>query len=193
MTEKAAILDLETGGTRPGDAIFSIGAVCVDLDTSDVTDFFYRVIDIASAEKHGLLTTSTMLWWGAQDKTARAEIFEKDKPSAVDLFDAIDDFAKWYRAAECKTIWGNGATFDISMLEHFYLKFEIPLPWDFWDVRDIRTLVHLVGREYRDQFEFEGVEHHALHDAAHEAKYTSAMWQRARKGLEILSNESTIG
>lgn len=192
MTEKAAILDLETGGTRPGDAIFSIGAVCVDLDTGDVTEFFYRVIDIASAEKHGLLTVDTMLWWGKQTESARAEVFEKDKSVVVDLFDAVSDFATWYQTAECTTIWGNGATFDISMLEHFYLKFEIPRPWNHWDIRDVRTLVHLVGREYRNQCEFEGIAHHALHDAAHEAKYTSAMWQRARKGLEILPNDPTI-
>jgi len=193
MTELAIIIDLETGGTRPGDAIFSIGAVCVDLDTGNMGDFFYRIIDVESAQKHGLLTIDTMLWWGKQSEDAKSAVFNKEHPDRVDMYDAIQDFGTWFAACGATTVWGNGATFDISLIEHFFLKFEIPIPWQFYNTRDIRTLVHLVGREYRDQFEFAGIEHHALHDAAHEAKYTSAMWQRARKGLEMIPDGETIG
>lgn len=193
MTEKATIIDLETGGTRPGDAIFSIGAVCVDLDTGEVGDFFYRVIDVESAQRHGLLTVDTMLWWGRQTADAKQAVFSKENPERVDMFDAIQDLGLWFKNSGSKTVWGNGATFDISMLEHFFLKFEIPIPWKFWDARDVRTLVHLVGREIRDQVEFTGIEHHALHDAAHEAKYTSIMWQLAKKGLELVRDDAEIG
>ena len=94
MTELAAVIDLETGGTRPGDAIFSIGAVCVDLDTGEMGDFFYRIIDVESAQKHGLLTVDTMLWWGKQSDDAQSAVFNKEHPDRVDMYDAIQDL--WY-------------------------------------------------------------------------------------------------
>ncbi len=191
--ERACIIDLETGGTKPGAVIFSIGAVTVDLDTSVVDQIFYKRIDIDSACKHGLLDFDTMNWWAGQSDLARTEalgVDAKDQPR-VDFYDAIEAFAEWYKLCDVQTVWGNGATFDVSMVEHFLLKFEIPIPWSFWDIRDIRTLLHLVGRDIRDQVPFDGIEHHALHDAAHEAKYTSLMWQRARAGLEIVdANEN---
>ena len=185
--ELGCIVDLETGGTKPGAAIFSIGAVLVDLNTSDVTQFFYKRIDIDSACKHGLLELSTMNWWAEQSASARAEALGDEQPDRMDFYDALEEFAQWYKLSGSETIWGNGATFDISLIEHFLLKFEIPIPWNFWDVRDVRTMIHLVGRDLRDQVPFDGIPHHALHDAAHEAKYTSLMWQRARAGLEIIN------
>lgn len=180
---KACILDLETGGTKPGCAIFSIGAVNVDLDTGTMLDSFYCPINIDDSGKHGLLDPGTMIWWSKQNEAARNAIFEP-QPDAKNLFDALTDFQRWYIDNQIETVWGNGATFDVSILEHFFLKFEIQIPWMFWNVRDLRTLQHLVGNHVRDDLEFEGIKHHALHDAFHEAKYAARMWQIARAGIE---------
>ena len=190
-SELACIIDLETGGLKNGSAIFSIGAVVVDLNDpeGEVKDFFYEVIDMDSACKHGLLDLDTMLWWSSQSEAAKAAVFNKENPAQVDLYDAMERLKSWYITSEAETVWGNGATFDVSMLEHYFLKFEIPIPWHFTRVRDIRTLVHLVGKDIRDDTEFNGIEHHALHDAAYEAKYTALMWQTAKAGLERIRND----
>jgi hypothetical protein len=180
---KACVTDLETGGTKPGSAIFSIGAVAVDLDSGEMLSSFYCPIDIQDSGKHGLLDPGTMIWWSKQEEAARNAIFEP-QPDAKNLFDALESFKRWYIDNGLETVWGNGATFDVSMLEHFFLKFEIQIPWMFWNVRDLRTLQHLVGTEIRDQIPFEGIKHHALHDAFHEAQYAARMWQLASTAIE---------
>jgi len=180
---KACITDLETGGTKPGCAIFSIGAVAIDLETGEIGDHFYVPIDINDSAKWGLLDPGTMIWWSKQSEQARNAIFEPPD-TTMNLFDALEAFKKWFIRNNCETIWGNGATFDVSILEHFFIKFEIQIPWNFWHVRDLRTLQHLVGDSVKDDTPFEGIKHHALHDAYHEAQYASRMWQIAVNAIK---------
>jgi hypothetical protein len=41
-------------------------------------------------------------------------------------------------------IWAQGAQFDISILEHAYRSVNRAYPWQYWSVRDSRTLLDLV-------------------------------------------------
>ncbi|WP_398458709.1 3'-5' exoribonuclease domain-containing protein [Sodalis praecaptivus] len=49
--------------------------------------------------------------------------------------------------------WGNGAVFDIALLESWFDRVDPQkddqgndrYPWSFWDVADLRTLVRLSG------------------------------------------------
>jgi len=75
--------------------------------------------------------------------------------------------------------WGNGAAFDISMLEHCYRQYGIDAPWEFWDVRDCRTIEHISTLDKRS-FKRDGVHHGALDDALHQVKYISVMIKEVR-------------
>ena len=67
-----------------------------------------------------------------------------------------------------RLVWGNGATFDNVILRRAFDDCAIEAPWPFWHDRDLRTILGLYPEAKAR--EFEGVKHHALHDARHEAR-----------------------
>ncbi len=47
-------------------------------------------------------------------------------------------------------VWGNGANFDIGILEHAYDQYQIEIPWEFWNVRDCRTIKDMYESQRAD-------------------------------------------
>ena len=71
---KDFVLDLETMGTNPRDAIMSIGIAPVDTKTRTIGEGFYTRISLESCQKLGMnLDASTVLWWMQQEEAARQE------------------------------------------------------------------------------------------------------------------------
>jgi hypothetical protein len=75
-------------------------------------------------------------------------------------------------------VWGNGATFDISILEDAYRQLDLEIPWKFWNVRDCRTVKDMY-ESARGGYEKKsgGTLHHALDDAKFQAQYICDMWK----------------
>lgn len=172
------MIDLETFDTRPTAAIRSIGAVFFDPDTGEQGSTFHMGVTEATAFERGTVSHATIAWWRQQDKAAQ-DAFDTllfaDLDYALVEFKNFLDFARNGREV---IVWGNGATFDISILDHAYRH---KAPWKFWNVRDVRTICHLADKKLsKESFPFEGVKHSALDDARHQAKYVSAMWQALR-------------
>ncbi len=186
MSEIACIVDLETADTVPSAAILTIGAVVIDLETSEEYGSYYK--KLITDPPNGTVSIPTMLWWGRQPEAARKEAFEPPGREALDF--ALYEFRNFYQEHNCKTIWGNGATFDVSMMENAYQRIGVACPWNFYDVRDLRTLQHLVGDDVRDDEPFHGVKHHAMHDAYHEACWAAKMWQIARAAIDRLKEHN---
>lgn len=169
------MIDLETLDTRPTTKILSLGAVKFDPETGEVGDTLYAKFD------PGLQVTrteskATLSWWGKQDAVVRIEAFSG--LNALDSFlqGSLRDFL-----FPKPIVWGNGSTFDISILEHAY---SYNTPWRFWNVRDVRTIVELAhGVIGKEQFTLKGQAHNALDDAIHQARYVSAMYIAIRTGL----------
>jgi hypothetical protein len=44
-----------------------------------------------------------------------------------------------------KNIWAQGPVFDIAILENIYRQYGWPTPWQFWQIRDSRTLFGVHG------------------------------------------------
>lgn len=183
-------IDLETLGTRFTAAVLAIGAVQFDPSTGAIGQTFYREIDLASAIKSGTISAQTLQWWMTHPnaKEARERLF-KNKEEKVSLATALDALATWIRGLGSPCVWGNGATFDISILEHAYLKGAVGLsePWHYTNIRDMRTIVD-VARYFEwlpsKQVGQVGTSHNALDDATFQAKVISACWQQLRKGLD---------
>ena len=105
-------------------------------------------------------------------------------PAAVHLAAALSDFAAWFcgaatsRAAEAEPVylWGNGANFDVSILQSAYENVNLPTPWGFRDVRCLRTIRALSGACYIARPEI-GVAHNALDDARAQAMWLIDAWQ----------------
>lgn len=126
------MLDLETMGTCGNSAIIAIGAVRFD---TEVTDRFYEVVTLQSSVDVGLkIDPSTVIWWMDQSDEARGQF----KRKGTVLPEALLRFANWVgHGAE---VWGNGASFDNSILSNAYLKCGITQPWEFWNDRCYRTI-----------------------------------------------------
>lgn len=174
-------IDLETLSTRQDAAILSIGAVEFDRNTGAIGRRFYVEVNIDSAVKNGHVSGSTLAWWAAQSEAAKRlfgahQVKETLTVALISLSAFISETAS---TAGDVRVWGNGATFDISILEHAYQSCSAEAPWKFWNIRDMRTIVDAgaaIGFD-KASVPFQGVAHNALDDAEHQARVIAGAWQ----------------
>lgn len=181
------MVDLETMGKNSNAPVVSIGAVLFDPATGFLGETFYKVVSLESAVSWGAeIDPSTVIWWMKQSSEARSEIANDN---AIQLDDALLQFSEFvlenipggYKTAQ---IWGNGATFDNTILRSSYERACLDCPWGYCNDRDVRTMVELgkaIGFDAKTSIPFEGERHNALADAQHQARYVSAIWQRLIK------------
>ena len=165
------MIDLETLDNKSSAAIVSIGACVFDRLTGKIIDTFYRRIDMEAAiASGGTCSGSTLIWWMQQDDEARIELTKGGSKISV----AMADFIK-FLPANC-IVWGNGSSFDISILEMTLQRLKLECPWEFWNVRDVRTVLDLASHLVKkSDIPFVDTKHNALADAIHQATYVAAM------------------
>lgn len=207
---KHIMVDLETFGTKPYSTILSIGATYFDPTKQGreaLKSNFYVTIDpIASAKAGFRSDMNTICWWmlpaqrAAWDEWMSVAHFE---PQAAlfgfgqwlgSLFDlsqdphAHDDVKvgdrQTFETADHVAIWGNGATFDNTLLRQAYELLGMEVPWKHWNDKCFRTLKNsamFTGPKHEDPLNqrpitakslvppFEGTKHNALADAQHQA------------------------
>lgn len=177
------MLDLETMGNKSNSAIVSIGAVEFDIETGELGREFYCVISLQSCLNKGLIiNASTLYWWLLQNENARKEICAGNSKIATTLERALENFSSFINkiGGNNVQIWGNGARFDIGILEDAYVSCGyLEMPWNFRNERDVRTLVSFAPN-IKEQFQFQGIEHHPIHDCKHQIKYCHAIWSVLR-------------
>ena len=77
-------------------------------------------------------------------------------------------------------MWAQGPVFDIVILENLYQQLGLPLPWNFWQIRDSRTLFSLLPEDPRKAIRQEA--HNALADCYFQAKCV----QKAYSDLKVV-------
>jgi hypothetical protein len=158
-----AMIDTETLGTKPGAAILSIGAVM--FGPAGLGETFYAPVLLESCASVGLtIDPATVTWWMRQSGEARAAAFRDD---AAPLWQVLGDFFDWFDAQRAKHPWCHGATFDAPILEAAFKACGLAAPWQYWNVRDTRTLYDLAGVKVDRAA---GTHHNALDDAINQAK-----------------------
>jgi len=178
------MVDLETMGKKPGAPIVSVGAVFFDPASGLTGAEYYQVINLESSMSFGARPdASTILWWLKQSPEARSAIVVDDTVGLVEALEQLLDFIAENAANGSKNVqlWGNGSSFDCSLLEAAFELADTPFPIPHWNYRDVRTVVELgkaVGLNARYDIPFEGDQHNTLADARHQVKYVSAIWQR---------------
>lgn len=166
-------IDLETLSTSPAAVILSIGAVAIDQDTG-VKHKFYSPCSRAS-QAGRKIDMSTLDWWSKQSAEARTALDQAEAPDCTSLFDALTALTNWIGALgedHDVYVWGNGANFDVAILEHAYKERSDFVPWNFRKVRDMRTLYQitlLFGLDIKGTAPRVGVHHNALDDAEFQA------------------------
>ena len=184
-------IDLETLGVRSSAAILSIGCQQFDADSGKLGATFYKEIEIDSALRVGSVNGDTLSWWVTQSKEAQRVFVRSNEKMALPT--ALLEFTTWMRTNSfAPIVWGNGATFDISILEHAYDHGCVGLKeaWHFTNIRDMRTLVDVAAFDKNNwPFPKDAVAHNALNDATRQAQIISAAWQKVRKGLGLTKAE----
>jgi len=171
------MLDLETLGNKSNAALLSIGAVEFNMKTGKTGREFYKVIDLQSCLDVGLtINGSTFYWWLQQNQLARDAV-SKDKKLQLQV--VLHMFSAWMKdCIQGIEIWGNGARFDIGILEDAYVACGLQeMPWDFRSERDVRTLVSFAPN-IKTKFPFEGTQHNPIDDCKYQIKYCNATWKK---------------
>lgn len=155
------MVDLETVATDPNAAILTIAAIRFNTnhDYSLVTDpftldYFYTRVNLDQPERS--ISDDTMKWWSTQAPEVQQEAF--DENDRYMLSDVMEAFVIWASGAD--RYWANGIAFDFPIMESACRQHNIHWPWQFWQVRDARTIYNMVP----DHNMPKNSAHHALHD-----------------------------
>lgn len=176
------MIDLETLATTPDATILTIGAVKFDPFGDELADptmeKFYVKVDVDSCDALGLrVDNSTVEWWGNQSKEAQDEAFSLD--GRIPITDAMNQLYKFCWGA--KRVWSHGAGFDVIICEHIFRKIGKAIPWQFWTVRDTRTLFDIGIDPKRPPV----LKHHALEDAWNQAVGVQNVYKKLRTASSI--------
>ena len=160
------MIDLETLDTCPQATVTTIGGVKFNpyKNTEPHSEFYFR-LDIDEQDRLGrTVNQDTLDWWAKQDPHIKEEAFgEEDR---VGLVHFLNHLTKWMVGVD--VLWGHGYGFDVTMVEDLYRQMAIPIPWNFWQVRDGRTLISLLNRDPRKDMQQDL--HNALKDSYYQAK-----------------------
>lgn len=174
------MIDLETMGTEINSPILAIGACEFCPLTKQTGSSIYLLINLQSNMQLGRMPSAgTIYWWLQQAPAAQQEMIKSEK--ANDLKYMLQCFKNWIdtRCLESDSravVWGNSASFDISMIKNAMQQCNVDIPWEFWDEQCYRTL-----KTHNKHIPFKrlGNHHNALHDATNQAKHAAAIlnWQ----------------
>ena len=161
-----ATIDLETLDVRPTSVVLTLGGVKFDpTNESEPNSEMYFKISVDDQHNYErTVNDSTIEWWTKQADHIREEAF--DQSEAITVEEACARIAKWSVGVD--TFWGQGYGFDFTMIEDLFRNIERPVPWQFWQVLDSRTLFKMISKDPRKSMQTDL--HNALADAYFQAK-----------------------
>jgi len=170
-TDVQVMIDIETAGTTPGSAILQIGAVpFADYCFEFPVPLFNQGIALNSCLGAGLtVDKSTTNWWDKQDSALKERIFG----STNRLADTLEAFYLWCKSLPgIPVVWGNGANFDITLLEAAFKAVNVPVPWHYRNVMCYRTLTSRfpLPKARKDNIPANTRKHDALADAVYQSR-----------------------
>lgn len=164
------MIDLETLGTKSHCVVVSLGACLFDISKGQLGPTFYMICTIQDQlDKGRKIDADTLKWWFSQSDAAKKVFNDKSAPT----LQVLNTFSQWIGAnvptKRDRKVWGNGSTFDISIMESLFDSYNVECPWNFSSVMDLRTYRRFIGNNAK--IEKQGVAHNALDDAISQAKF----------------------
>lgn len=162
------MLDIETLGTDEDAIVISIGAVFFNPRTGELGGEFYHKLSFQDQIDLGRRPTQGAIeFWLNQSKEAQAVFSEEGLGTEQALKKFREFVLENSEEGKCKP-WGNGPSFDITIMETLFKDFRVEFPWRFWNVRCLRTFKEYIYKG--TDLEREGIYHHALDDCKHQIK-----------------------
>jgi 3' exoribonuclease, RNase T-like len=137
------MLDIETLGTCPDCVVLTLGAVKFNPHTrEDIAGGIYCKPDVDDQIVRGrIVREDTMQWWLDQAEAVREEALGmEDRIPVEQMLRELNRFL-----VGVKNIWAQGTVFDIGILEHLYKQYNMVPNWEYWQIRDSRTLFGVHG------------------------------------------------
>lgn len=171
------MIDIETLGTKPGCVVLSIAAVRFDIKTGQDLDKIKINVDLESCLKIGLkVEADTFKWWMNEDRNIFSDLLK----NTVSINHALRRLNNFLRYDDY--VWGNSARFDFGILSHVYEIEGFKTPWYHGNERCLRTISSLIPK-IKDEEEFVGDKHNALHDCEHQIKYLVKTLKQIENGV----------
>ena len=158
------MIDLETLDTSPFCVVLTIGAVIFDPKGDGIIDKIDLRPSIEEQLAMGrIINDETVKWWGHQSEAAQHEALgDHDRIPFKEAMEKLHKFC-WNRGKP----WSHGAAFDVVAMETSWTSLGMQAPWDFYKVRDTRTLFDVTGVNLKDGGYV--TTHKASEDAARQA------------------------
>jgi hypothetical protein len=166
------MIDIETLGTTPGCAILSIAAVPFSVH-SPIEHFYERISQQSCIEAGLHVDSNTVNWWAKQSYYAQKEAFSGTER----IEDVLARLTLYIKQLGTVRPWGNGASFDVPILEAAYAKCGMKAPWAYYNAMCYRTLKNLFP--YLVAIE-PVIKHNALEDAKSQAAHAEKLMMTIR-------------
>jgi len=180
LTTEHLSFDIETLGIKPGSVIVSLGMTAFDpkagVQSIEVLKNQSSRISLRLEDslKRGFkIDASTMLWWLKQPDSSRNSTFISEM-GYYDCDITCDRISEFVKRMGCKYVWGNGANFDVVLIEEMFDKCEKIIPWKFWDIRCLRTMKETLPYN-KDIIPKNELKHDCLYDAIYQAQVLQAI------------------
>lgn len=168
-------IDLETLDTVPKAKVTQIGIVAFDRELETIV-FQLRFDLVLEPQEKRTISIDTLRFWAQQDPVKFYDTLSGYMYPEMALQKIADQINGLQANPDEVTVWGNGATFDISILEDLYRDNGIQVPWKFWQIRDCRTVVDLARMIGIEKPEPDPNKvHDPLYDAEFQGTYTVSM------------------
>lgn len=160
------MIDFETLGNTPNTAVISMGVVIFNRQEIISERIWYFNLE-EQLRCHAEISSETVAWWIKQGSKAKA-VFDKAQARGISPRQFALEFVEMLGPKPDIRVWGNGATFDVSIVESILRRTGHNPPWKFWNIRCYRTLKQMFGIEAG--MERLGTKHDALDDARFQAQ-----------------------
>lgn len=167
------MVDLETLGTVPGCKVISIGLASFNKDGIVTSSEILPKLSM----QNGHEDSKTIEWWRNQSDEAKTVFArnELDGVSVAECSECVREFISLTKEmmgidnnTPCSVkMWGNGATFDLSILQKFFIEHGVNVVWNTFGDRCYRTAMNILGSH--NTIKREGVHHNAKDDAEFQA------------------------
>lgn len=184
------MIDIETIGTNPGDAILSIAAV--EFNRTGVKNDSDFLVEIS--------TESCVLDYGMNIDMETVDEFlvpaEADfTVEGRELDDALRKFNNWLPNDSDTRVWANSPSFDCKFLDDAYERCGMQQGWNWYRQRDVRTAKefyrYMSDKDVPDN-SMEGTPHEPLYDAKNQAMTvveSQKMAEKARRALKAYNKQ----
>ena len=161
------MIDIESLDTSPDCVILTIGAVLFDPKGQGIIERLELrpTVEDQTEKFNRSINEDTLRWWSEQSPEALEEAL--GDRGRVPFAECMETLYKWCWKYNNGHVWSNGASFDIVAMESAWRNLGQLPPWNFWNIRDTRTIYDICSVKLKDGGHT--TSHKAVEDAERQA------------------------